>query len=78
MNEIESKRLHWRCRRGLLELDVLLGGFLEQRYGVLAEREQRAFARLLTHADNDVWAWITRQAAAPDQEIGDLVDKIRS
>lgn len=77
MSDVERNRLRWRCRRGLLELDVLLNQFLENAHSVLGEREQRAFARLLTYADNDLWAWMTRQAVAPDREIAELVDKIR-
>lgn len=48
-------RIRWHCRRGLLELDLVLARFLEQHLGELSEGEQRAFERLLQCSDNDLW-----------------------
>jgi len=40
-------RLRWRCRRGLLELDVVLKNFLDQGYASLTPVEREAFDKLL-------------------------------
>jgi antitoxin CptB len=47
-------RVKWRCRRGLLELDLVLKGFLERRYDQLGPEERRLFAELLEQPDNDL------------------------
>jgi antitoxin CptB len=47
-------RVRWRCRRGLLELDLLLKGFLERSYDRLGPEERAVFAELLEQPDNDL------------------------
>ena len=53
-----SQRLLWRCRRGLLELDIVLGRFIEQGYLSLDEAQQAAFDALLDMPDNELWDMI--------------------
>ncbi|MGH8642004.1 MAG: succinate dehydrogenase assembly factor 2 [Burkholderiales bacterium] len=50
----EMDRIRWRCRRGLLELDLVLKGFLEQGYERLGPEERAVFAELLEQPDNDL------------------------
>ncbi len=47
-------RMRWRCRRGLLELDLILNGFLETRYAHLDADQRRLFNELLEETDNDL------------------------
>jgi succinate dehydrogenase flavin-adding protein (antitoxin of CptAB toxin-antitoxin module) len=47
-------RIRWRCRRGLLELDLLLKGFLERGYDRLGPEERAVFVELLEQPDNDL------------------------
>ena len=47
-------RIRWRCRRGLLELDLVLEGFLERGYGRLDAGQRRLFNELLEQPDNDL------------------------
>lgn len=49
--EAARSRLAWRCRRGMLELDLLLSGFLERGYGELSEADQCSFDELLNCED---------------------------
>ncbi len=53
------ERVRWRCRRGLLELDIVLGRFIEQRYPSLDNEQRVVFDELLDLADNDLWDLIT-------------------
>jgi antitoxin CptB len=71
------ERLRWRCRRGMLELDVLLGRFLEQSYRDLSDSERRAFGRLLEMPDQTLLAWMNGEQNPKDQELRQLVGKIR-
>ena len=63
-------RLEWRCRRGLLELDILLQRFLREQYKALAPRQQAAFAALIELEDLDLWHLVTA-----DQPVNDDPDR---
>jgi len=69
-------RLRWRCRRGLLELDLILGTFLEQQYPHLPADEQATFERLLTLPDETLFGYVQGHNSA-DQEFEQIVRKIR-
>ena len=56
---IELNRLRWRCRRGLLELDIVLSRFIDSHYSSLTAEEKTSFIELLTEADNDLWEMIS-------------------
>ena len=47
-------RVRWRCRRGLLELDLVLKDFLERCYDGLDAEGRRLFDELLERPDNDL------------------------
>jgi len=47
-------RVRWRCRRGLLELDLVLVDFLERCYDGLGPEERRMFDELLEWPDNEL------------------------
>ncbi len=63
----ELERVRWRCRRGLLELDILLGRFIEQRYAGLDAAQQAAFDALLDMPDTVLWDMITGREASPQE-----------
>jgi antitoxin CptB len=73
----EGKRLRWRCRRGILELDLVLGAFLDQHYAHLSRDEQEAFARLLTLPDPTLLAYVHGLQEPDDNELRNLVRKLR-
>ncbi len=50
MNELA--RLKWQCRRGMLELDLLLEQYLDTRYHLASESEKATFLELLTLEDD--------------------------
>ncbi len=72
----ELNRLRWRCRRGMLELDAWLGGFLETGYHGLDQGERAIFGRLIEHEDMDLFAWLSGQAPVP-AEFRAVIAKIR-
>jgi len=73
---VRTERLRWRCRRGLLELDLVLGAFLEQQYPGLPADEQALFERLLSLPDSMLFGYIQGHDS-PDQEFEKIVRKIR-
>lgn len=70
-------RLRWRCRRGLLELDLILGDFLRQRYAGLSDGERALFDRLLALPDMTLLAYLRDTEIPADPELMCLVRKIQ-
>ncbi|MEW8625351.1 MAG: succinate dehydrogenase assembly factor 2 [Candidatus Thiodiazotropha sp.] len=71
-------RLRWQCRRGMLELDVLLEAFLEQHYSDMPPRMQRHFIQLLEFPDPIIHAWCIGGEKPDDEEFAELVSSIRA
>ena len=59
---IEQRRLAWRCRRGLLELDIVLQRFIATHFDDLSQLELVAFDALLSLPDNDFWNLISNNS----------------
>ena len=53
------QRMRWRCRRGLLELDIVLGRFIEKYHAALDEAQRLAFDEMLDLPDTEFWDLIT-------------------
>ena len=68
--------LRWKCRRGMLELDLLLAPFLENKFSSLSEDEQLLFTRLLDENDQDLFNWLIRTEAPQDVAQTHLIGKI--
>jgi len=76
ISDSDLNRVRWRCRRGSLELDMILGGFLASRFAGLSEAEQGDFERLLVHPDHLLSEWLWQKTPPPD-DLRDIVGKIR-
>lgn len=73
----ERARLHWQCRRGMRELDLLLQGFLDRAYDAAADAERAAFRRLLDYPDQLLLEYLLGSLVPSDREIGDVIHQIR-
>lgn len=74
--QAELRRLRWRCRRGMRELDQLMLRYLDQRW-VQASAEQRAvFERLLLTEDDRLWRWCMGRERPEEKDLRELVDDI--
>lgn len=69
-------RLQWACRRGMLELDVLLSNFLKEKYSTLTLPEKEAFVKLLNCTDPEIFAWLMGHET-PKSEFTLIVNAIR-
>jgi len=69
--------LRWACRRGMLELDVLLGNFLEEAYFSLEENDKEIFIRLLDLPDPDLFAYLTGNEIPKEEDIKKMIERIR-
>lgn len=75
-SELELNRLRWRCRRGMLELDLLLLPFFDDVFSELNADEQAVFVRLLEQDDPDLLQWFSQKGTSLDLELQDMVDRI--
>jgi antitoxin CptB len=73
----QLKRLRWRCRRGMRELDQLLVRWLERDWAGASDDERAVFLRLLDCEDDRLWRWFLGHETAPDAALDSLVQHIR-
>lgn len=69
----QRERLYWRCRRGLLELDIVLQRFLDKYYAQLDEAQLKTFESLLLLPDNDLWDIISSKKEAASENLKSLL-----
>lgn len=72
------ERVRWRCRRGLLELDIVLGRFIDAHYSTLSEAELRSFDALLDMADNPLWDLVCGKTDEIPEGQREVMEKLRS
>ncbi len=74
-NMEDLRHLRWQCRRGLLELDILLTRFLDRHYRELAPTHRAGFRKLLAEPDARLLAWVQGQETPPN-ELKNIIDMI--
>lgn len=72
-----SNRICWQCRRGMLELDALLQGFLDDGYSALDAQQRLTFEALLTCPDNLLLEYLMGRTVPMDPDTADVVNQIR-
>ena len=72
----EYNRLIWHSRRGMLELDLVLGPFVRKKYPELAENEQALYRQLLDCEDQDLMAWLLRREQPGDPGLQQIVKTV--
>lgn len=77
-DEAELRRLRWRCRRGMRELDQLMERWLDRCWKGSSERERAVFLRLLETEDDSLWRWFLGYDTPPDDDLSHLVERIRA
>ncbi|MBS0499593.1 MAG: succinate dehydrogenase assembly factor 2 [Burkholderiaceae bacterium] len=81
IDERALSKLRWRCRRGLLENDLLIERFFDRHGERLTVGQGQALTRLMDLPDNDLLDLLLRRAepsgtlATPD--IAQLLDLMR-
>ena len=74
--DAELKRLRWRCRRGMRELDQLMLRYLDQRWPTADDAERGVFLRLLDCEDDKLWAWCMGRDRPTEPDLHELVQRI--
>ena len=76
MSDKELNRMRWATRRGMLELDLVLGPFVEERYALLSQADRERFQRLMLCEDQDLFSWFLKREQNEDEELADIVKQI--
>ncbi len=72
------RRMQWRSRRGLLELDIFLQPFVAHRYAGLSEAEKLVFEDLLDLPDNTLWDMMSGRVINEDSAQASLLAMIKT
>jgi len=72
-----DSRLRWRCRRGMLELDILLNGFIEKKYNDLSAQQKDILNQVLDYPDQLLFDLFLGHMQSSDNNVSDLVQTIR-
>ncbi|MSQ49193.1 MAG: hypothetical protein EXR30_02270 [Betaproteobacteria bacterium] len=75
MDLLSQNRLKWKCRRGVLELDLVLQGFIEKH---LLEKDVNSLNELLDLQDIDLWAIVSGRSEEFDPKFQGIVARIRA
>jgi antitoxin CptB len=74
----ELRRLRWRCRRGMRELDQLLTRWLDREWTAASDSEREVFLRLLDSEDDRLWRWFLGHEPAPDAALDSIIQHNRT
>jgi len=76
-DEIELKRMRWRSRRGLLELDIVIGRFLDRDFDTLSTDELHAYRELLTWEDTDLHDLVNGKVDVDAPHLQSVINRLR-
>jgi antitoxin CptB len=72
MDPVTLNRLKWQCRRGLLELDIVLERFLEKNAA------DPLLPQILEYPDNDLWDIVIGRSDAYAPHLSEIVERLRA
>jgi antitoxin CptB len=70
-------KVRWNCRRGMLELDMMLLAFVDNAYDESSDITKRNFKALLKSSDQQLYSWLIGQELPDDPRFQDLILVIR-
>jgi antitoxin CptB len=77
VNATQKARLKWNSRRGMLELDLILGRFVEKKLDSLNSTQLEEYEHLLTQHDPDLYAWLMGYETPNDAKCVAIINLIR-
>jgi len=73
----ETAAIRWQCRRGMLELDMMLLPFFDQHYVHLNSEKQQDFCDLLAFPDQELYQWLIGRLEPSSVRLQALLKDIR-
>ena len=82
LDERRLSKLRWRCRRGLLENDIIIGRFFDRHATELTVGQARGLHKLMDLADNDLLDLLLGrkepEAEMASRDVTEVLDTLRS
>jgi len=78
MNDSDALAYKWQCRRGMLELDILLNNFVDNKVNTLSPQQKQSFELLLSYPDQTLLDLLLGNAVSSDPSIASIVQQIQS
>lgn len=78
MSDENIVNYRWQCRRGMLELDLLLNNFVDSKVDALSTAQKQAFEQLLSYPDQTLLDLLLANAVSSDPAIASIIQQIRS
>jgi antitoxin CptB len=75
--DLELKKVLWACRRGMLELDMLLLPFAQSQYAQLPPSERVLFQQMLEAPDPQLFRWLLDDEQCTDATFKPLIQQIK-
>ncbi len=76
-NDTRRRRIRVRAwRRGMREMDILMGGFVDARLAILDDDELAELESLLDMPDDEVFRWLSGAQPPPAERDTPLLKKI--
>ena len=73
----ERERIRWHCRRGMLELDLILKAFLEEHLDALQPAQLDAFRVLLACPDPELLNLVMGHEEPAGRQACEVVARLR-
>jgi antitoxin CptB len=77
MDGITDSQIKWKCRRGLLELDIIFEKFHQMILPTMSEEEKRSFFYFLDTPDQVLLDWIFSNVLAETVRDRNFVLKLK-
>lgn len=78
IDQERRNRIAWRCRRGMLENDLVLTRFLAAKGQQMTEDEVAMLDQLLDLPDNDLWDLIAGRREPQEPGVLPLLAQLRA
>jgi len=78
MNSDAEINYHWQCRRGMLELDILLNNFVDKKIDGLTQQQKKSLELLLSYPDQTLLDLLMGNSVSSDTSIATLIQQIRT
>jgi succinate dehydrogenase flavin-adding protein (antitoxin of CptAB toxin-antitoxin module) len=75
MDSVAQRRLMWKCKRGLLELDLVFEKYFERHFDAKDANDLNA---LLDLPDNDLWDIVSGRSDRYEARFGGIVARLRA
>jgi len=74
----ELDKIRWHCRRGLLELDLILERFNQKNLADLGPEQLERLKELLAFPDNDLLDLVMGRGVAPGRRYENVLQLLRA